>query len=369
MGILDKKTRFIDLVVTNEGRKQIAAGNLRAEFASLSDCNAFYDKSEFDDVQNRLYFEAMERPENSIVLEKDDSGVLFSFDFSPTGSIVGNNIFLGEVKENVVKMKAVTGSQFASTQAEIFKKSLEHFKKNYFIGTEDVEDRNEFEIDNKQIVFTMTNRQPFLGTPYRQVINVNDAEPFFLDSKLSHIPNFQFLPPRNTDGSSYGTYEDLRSTTKSTWNDIKTSLGLEYSSIDKNIRRESINFKDMSDEAKSDVQRQNRNAFDTSQLMPSYLSEMLMKNGQLPEVLTRAEKQVETIKFLKTSHDNNLLLQVYENSTGALLTKLEVVDAGVFFDDSDPNGRVRKRVFYIGKVFFDEFNTPTFINMFTLIMD
>ena len=30
MGILDKKTRFIDLVVTQEGKRQIAAGKLRA---------------------------------------------------------------------------------------------------------------------------------------------------------------------------------------------------------------------------------------------------------------------------------------------------------------------------------------------------
>jgi len=47
MGILDKKTRFIDLVITQEGKRQIAAGKLRAELASLSDGTAFYDKSEF----------------------------------------------------------------------------------------------------------------------------------------------------------------------------------------------------------------------------------------------------------------------------------------------------------------------------------
>ena len=37
----------------------------------------FYDKNEHDDVSNRLFFEVMERPENVIVLEKDDSGNLF----------------------------------------------------------------------------------------------------------------------------------------------------------------------------------------------------------------------------------------------------------------------------------------------------
>ena len=86
MGILDKKTRFIDLVVTQEGKRQIAAGNLRAEFASLSDSNVFYDKGERDSVNQRIYFEVMERPENAIVLEKDDSGQIFNLNMSPTGS-------------------------------------------------------------------------------------------------------------------------------------------------------------------------------------------------------------------------------------------------------------------------------------------
>ena len=98
MGILDKKTRFIDLVVTQEGKRQIAAGKLRAEFASLADSNAFYDKGDRNDVTSRLYFEVMERPENAIVLEKDDSGRIFNFNFSPTGSIVGDDIFVKDVE-------------------------------------------------------------------------------------------------------------------------------------------------------------------------------------------------------------------------------------------------------------------------------
>ena len=36
----------------------------------------------------------MERPENMIVLEKDDGGRLIKFDYSPSGSIVGNAILI-----------------------------------------------------------------------------------------------------------------------------------------------------------------------------------------------------------------------------------------------------------------------------------
>ena len=40
-GILNKKFRFIDYVVTQEGKRQLASGMLRAEYASVSDMHAF----------------------------------------------------------------------------------------------------------------------------------------------------------------------------------------------------------------------------------------------------------------------------------------------------------------------------------------
>ena len=76
-GILNKKTRFIDLAITNEGKRQLAAGMLIPEYASATDMHTFYEKSEkYDDVRKRLMFQVMEKPENKIVLEVDDSGNL-----------------------------------------------------------------------------------------------------------------------------------------------------------------------------------------------------------------------------------------------------------------------------------------------------
>ena len=88
---------------------------------------------------------------------------------------------------------------------------------------------------------------------------------------------------------------------------------------------------------------------------------------QLPGLFTIIIKAI--VRPLKTSTDNNLLIQIYEDSDGPKMTKLYVVDAGVFNDPNDPNNRTRKRVFYVGKVFFDTFKVPTFINIFTIIMD
>jgi hypothetical protein len=353
MGILDKKTRFIDLVVTQEGKRQIAAGKLRAEYASLSDCNAFYEQGEEDSVSQRLYFEVMERPENAIVLEKDDSGRIFNFNFSPTGSLVGNNIFLKDTEITAsLHLKAVSGDDYRIGENSVLDSSLRHFVKNYFIGTSDMHQQNDFKIDNKNITFTIQNGQPFTGSPFGEIINVNDAEPFFLDSKLAHLPNFQFLPPVNSDGSSYGNYTDIRSTSRQSWEDIKNLMGRDGNLLDR--QPDGTNNDNLLNNLAGD---------------PGFLSQKLLKQGKIPHPPGPTPKQFETIKFPKTSTNNNFLLQIYEDAIGPQMSKLDVIDAGVFLDNEDANKRYEKHVFYVGKVLYDDLNIPTFINIFTLVMD
>ena len=66
-------------------------------------------------------------------------------------------------------------------------------------------------------------------------------------------------------------------------------------------------------------------------------------------------------------------MQMFEDSEAAAMTKLDIIDAGTFYPENSAASTSRpstpKRVFYIGKVYVDSFNMPTFINMFTLIMD
>jgi hypothetical protein len=351
MGILDKKTRFIDLVVTQEGKRQIASGKLRAEFASLSDIGAFYSISDKDMISDRLYFEAMERPENSIVIEKDDSGKLLPFDFSPSGSIVGNNIFSGSLVSDVFQLLSVTGSQYSNMETQILSSSLKHFKNNRFLGSFDKPTDRDFELDNNDITFKITNTVPFAGGPLKERIHVNNAEPFFLDSKLTHLPNFQFLPPVNTDGSNYGSYEDPRSLTKETWEDIKKHLGENHFKTTTNIDNQ-------------------KNTDLKSNLVGDYGNESrkLLINGQLPSV-PQQKKGSKVINFKKSSNDNNIMIQFFEDSLGSTITKLDIVDAGIFVDNTDNQRRYEKRVFYVGKVFTDDYETPTFINIFTIVMD
>lgn len=348
MGILDKKTRFIDLVITQEGKRQIASGKLRAELASLSDGNSFYDEFENDDVSDRIYFEVMERPENAITLEKDDSGVLLPFNFSPTGSIVGNNIFSTALNtSNTLETLIVTGSQFASSEASIMNAMLNHFKHNYLLGTNDAIGSNEFLIDPKEITYIIDDTSPFGSRPRDNVINVNDAEPFFLDPRLAHLPNYQFLPPINKDGTEFGSYQDLRSTNEETYEEIKERLG--YKEDEESVSIETLDEDDYFGSLGNTSRK------------------LLLDNGELPEKPSRVAL-FESFQIKKTSSENNLVIQLFEDSTGNTMTKLDIIDAGVYYDDSSTI-RNEKRIFYAGKIFFDSFQTPTFVNIFTLLME
>ena len=347
MGILDKKTRFIDLVITQEGKRQMANGLLRAEYASLSDCQAFYDANEKDNVSDRLYFEVMERPENVIVIEKDDSGRMLEFNYSPSGSIVGNQIF--EIDPEVTDVNSqllVTGSQFQSLTGSIMKAITRHFQNNYFLGTENSIETDEFILSKSESKFYITDFNPFYETPQQATINVDNAEPFLLDSMLSHLDNFQFLPPKNIDGSSYGSYSDIRNTNNTTWPEIKNELG--SSAFAKENLAETVNNQ-------TDLTGENNGSI----LDDKYILKDISIN----------EKQFEIIRFNETSDENNLILQIYENSQGSTLTKLDIVDAGVFYDESDANERYEKRLFYVGKIFFDNFDAPTFVNIFSIVME
>lgn len=356
-GILDSKTRFIDLIVTSEGKRQLASGDLRAEYASFTDMHTFYDKAlGAKDASGRIFFEVMDRPENVIVVEKDDSGRLIEMNFSTTSSIVGDNIFTTNYSENVPSLLATSGSQFASVSSDFISASINHFNKNYLIGTKQGLKGQEFKLDSNSAVFTISNSIPFSAGPKQKIINVNRADPFLLDEKLSHLPNCQFLPPVNQDGSAYGSYSDLRNTSKQNWADIKNELGATaFSNLEIKIEDDPNVRVDMSGDF---------NVYNRESLTP---------------VETALPKEFKTFTFQNTSDFNNIFFQIYETNSGSVnsnvqpgqnsIKKLDLVDAGVFYDESDPNGKFEKRVVYAGKVFYDDYDTPTFINMFTIVMD
>lgn len=77
MGILDSKSRVMDVVITTEGRRQMSAGTFDVKYATFSDASVFYEADAENghvDPTGRLYFEAVNLPQDQIIFEANDEG-------------------------------------------------------------------------------------------------------------------------------------------------------------------------------------------------------------------------------------------------------------------------------------------------------
>ncbi len=334
-GILDKKSRIFDTIVTLEGRRQIATGKLKAEFFSFSDAGVFYNEdtlSGSEDASRRISFEASSLPQDQITFEADDSGRLFPYPGSPIQMSNGKIVTVvtgisGSVRNEIVEMDS---SQFASKASELLGSSAENFNKLYMIGSPDLfdENRDEFTLSREVIDFTITNDRPFQRNQI-STLALRHVESLFQDKKLSHVPNFYYLPPVNkakigtTQYTKLGDYQQLNQRPIYEFQDLKQELDA----------YDSIGFK-------------------------------------------------EVVEFMETSKQNNLFCQLFELSNGEIV-KLDVIDFGLFdngkqvsvaeIEKAEREGRLSNlesqtsHVFFAGKIFIDSNNTHTFVNMFTLI--
>ena len=122
-GILNNKERVMDLLVTREGRRQAASGQLRIHFASFTDCHTFYQASGSfgvaEDATSRIFFEATSRHQDVVVpeLEPSDNSMTVSFkgpDFVIEGKEIATGTFRRGVQITQNKIIALSGSKFHS---------------------------------------------------------------------------------------------------------------------------------------------------------------------------------------------------------------------------------------------------------------
>ena len=92
----------------------------------------------------------------------------------------------------------------------------------------------------------------------------------------------------------------------------------------------------------------------------------LLKNFKFPEGIEQT-KEFRTIQFRRSSVESNIVCQMFELNNNKF-KKLDIIDFGIFNDEQD-KVRPEKHVFFIGKVYIDSNGVPTFVNLFTIIMD
>jgi hypothetical protein len=316
-GLLDQKTRILDTLITNQGRSQAASGKMKIEYVSFSDAGAIYALDTLVsgglDFTSRITFEAGNLPQDQIVYEVDDSGKLLgNFISGETNyTVTAGQIYLSG--SDGINNTIATGSQFSSLSDILTRASLDNFKRLSILSSPDpiFENYNEFNVYPQSVSYDLTPTKPIPKNSI-QNINIDKVESLFYDKRLSHIPNFKFLPPINkplpgrVNATPIGDYTNVNQKPILQYSDLAVEL------------------------------------------------DELEKNGYKKDV-----------QFIETSRDNNLLCQFFEMYDNQVV-KLDVIDFGTF--PADENGKV-KHVFFVGKVFTDGYNVSTYVNLFVLVFE
>jgi hypothetical protein len=320
MGILDTQ-RILDTVLTDEGRRQLATGELRFSYYSFSDSAALYDHQDTlasgsfgsdDGIATTFILEASSLPQDSITLEVNDSGRLSAKEFFDEEGL-RHTVSNGDIFTSGSQVPPLTPA-FASLVTNLIGTSTQNFVKQRIIGSPDYrEEFDDFVLSDTSVNFDILENRPIETVPQGgiPVTSLDTTPSLFADKRLSQVPNFDYLPPVNSvkygnANIPIGRYARLRT---------------EYDSV------------------VSDLQEELR---------------ILVTKGYKHE-----------IRVLESSFDNKIVGQFFEVGVGGKLTKLDVIDFGeVSFSGSVDS----KRVFFVGKVFVDSRGSQTYINLFTIVL-
>ena len=366
MGILDSKSRIMDTIVTKEGRRQIGTvEKFNPTFVTFTDTHSFYDKAFFasgsiaEDATERIYFEAFSLPQDNVIFEIDDRGGTLGYQPRPDFLLDGETFYeiqLANVEESSiavtsnVKLGLLTGStDFASLALGLATGSVENFKNLRTIGSVPTVSANfNFSLSKNKLTFKVTNEVPFKTHPDNKISDIDSTKPLFYDENLGHLPNFQFLPPITKEGNFYGAYNDLSGESIADFSDLKNRIG--------GLPKDPLELDEVNFYSEQKIKKNFLESFRT-----------------LKKTNAQSEKGFErfSVKFLNTNFSNNLVAEMFEiNSKGGskTLKKLDIVDFGEFIDPDDED-RPRKHVYFVGKVYIDSANIPSFVNLFTLVFD
>jgi len=329
-GILNNKERFIDFIITDEGKRQATSGQMKIEFASFTDLHTFYTPSSSfgsgdriarpgvaQDASSRIFFEATNRFQDVIVPELDagDSpdrgapafGAMRPFrvsDFNFGGNTVTSGTSLAGYAQSA---NIKTGSALTDAAERMLNGITNNFRDLRILGTYDeFSDTFGFGVSPTTGSFMISSNTAYGRSGPSGDVRLSSIPSLFQDRRFAHLPNFKFLPPQNVPGSvipGLGKYPKLSETQILTLQDLEQNL---------------------------------------------------------------ADKPYTQVYFSDTSRENNLIGQVFEFSNNGV-EKLSIIDFGEF--GADEPFTVAKRIFFIGKLRRDSNGADTFLNIFTVVFD
>lgn len=356
MGLLNQRTRLMDTILTDEGRRQMAAGTFTPAFYSFGDSSAVYSSTDTfvsgnvpdQNIATLITFEAFSLPQDQVAYTADDSGGLHVFGnnnyFSSsfvTGSVRVISGKLVKGWENGTPEVLTSSANFASIASQVLSDNTNNFRKLMILKSPDLlyTNRDEFKLNTNEIEFRVTDDSTLGG--WVTVGNLETTDNLFFDRRMSHVDNFNFLPPIN----------QRNTTTRQI-----SAIGNYAGSISGN--RQILSYSDLKNEFQN----------------------IVVASGSIQY---RTPLQRSTVYFSETTITNRIVGQMFEIAQGKI-TKLDIIDFGVFtikktdpplFPDAVPTplnpdivtATTRIHVYFVGKVIQDATGCDKFLNMFSLV--
>ena len=323
-GILDSKERMIDFIITPQGRSQIGDGRMKIEYATLTDLHTFYTSSSPDnvaeDASNRIFFETHTAQCDLITPEIEPGNDMKPFragTFEIQGKQIAEGTFPNESFINVSTI--MSGTTVTDSSGPLLRSLTSHFPALRILGTKDqFSDSSEFSLGYLTASFAITDRDMDINSgkgiylkdltpdgPDFGSVNLENTPSIYSDPRLSHFPNFKYMPPVNIanpgeNPQPLGNYPKLATDDSET-----TSDPLEH--IDK--------------------------------------------------------RQKITVHIDECSRDKNFMSQIFEFSKRGGIEKLDIIDYGAVQSEV---GDAFRHYFFVGKLMKDAEGVDTFINIFTI---
>jgi hypothetical protein len=223
---------------------------------------------------------------------------------------------------SVEQMQLLTGSDASDAGAEILDSSISNFQRQLLLGTQDqLFEDDGFGVGPAAISFTITDKRP-IAKQSDQGAHVDQLESLFQDPRLSHLPNFKFLPPVNA--LPPGADEDIT-------------------------------------DAKNFSYRVLGNYRMWGRVAPLRYSELQVELSRIAKAGGR-----HVITFDPTTRINKVIGQFFERTPSGM-RKLDVIDFGVHGTGNSLSPTAH--VFFAGRLLTDSVGTDTFIHLFTLVFE
>ena len=292
-GILDRKNRVIDFILTPEGYKQMSLHDIRFKYATFSDNSTIYHSNEENEFLSGSHNFRLEASNNTLDLVNPEidlnRGGIFNLDLSTEDS----SLF------TVQDLLSADGQTFLSASNEIYKRIGKSLKdKNILITTSSL-DKSTMRIytDHGESSLEYFNLRPvrfdheLVPTLIKENVTLSEFELLKNDGRFANKTNFLYLPPVNENNTQLGEY-------------VNTQEG-----PSKSLVRNSVNgLTNLQNAINDSIKQLNEN--NKIQKKHFYLSKSNSKSSYIFQVYNVVTNQKEIFKLTAIDHGD---IQYFDN--------------------------------------------------------